>query len=114
MIEDGAYLLPRKGPEADRPGAVEFLDELRGEAGGLQHLLGRLRIGAAGRAVVGEVDAVAATLELIARADDKTVKDTVRTAIDEHIKARRKDKAFMGRLTARHERERELFERLAE
>ena len=59
-------------------------------------------------------DERAATLELIARADDKTVTDTVRTAIDEHIEARRKDKAFIGRLKARHERERELFERLAE
>jgi predicted transcriptional regulator len=59
-------------------------------------------------------DECAATLELIARADDKTVTDTVRSAIDEHIAARRKDKAFMGRLKARHERERELFERLAE
>jgi hypothetical protein len=35
------------------------------------------------------------------------------TAIDEHIEARRKDKAFMDRLKKRHERERELFERLA-
>jgi len=56
----------------------------------------------------------AATLELIARADAKTVTDTVRTAIDEHIAARRKDTAFLNRLKARHERERELFERLAE
>ncbi len=59
-------------------------------------------------------DERAATLELIARADAKTVTDTVRTAIDEHIEARRKDKAFINRLRARHEHERELFERLAE
>ena len=59
-------------------------------------------------------DERAAMLELIARADDKTVTDTLRTAIDEHIEARRKDKAFIGRLKVRHERERELFERLAE
>jgi predicted transcriptional regulator len=58
-------------------------------------------------------DERAATLELIARAEDKTVTDAVRTAIDEHIDARRKDKAFMDRLKQRHERERELFERLA-
>jgi hypothetical protein len=45
--------------------------------------------------------------------EDKSVTDTVRTAIDEHIDARRKDKAFMERLKARHERERELYERLA-
>jgi hypothetical protein len=36
----------------------------------------------------------------------------MRTAIDEHTEARRQDKAFMGRLKARHERE--LFGRLAE
>ena len=59
-------------------------------------------------------DERAATLELIARAENKTVTDAVRDAIDEHIEARRKDKAFIGRLKARHERERELFERLAE
>jgi predicted transcriptional regulator len=58
-------------------------------------------------------DERAAALELMARAEEKTVTDTVRTAIDEHIEARRKDKAFMDRLTARHERERELYERLA-
>ena len=50
---------------------------------------------------------------LMARAENKSVTDTVRAAIDEHIEARRKDKAFMERLKARHERERELFERLA-
>ena len=49
----------------------------------------------------------------MARAENKSVTDTVRAAIDEHIEARRKDKAFMERLKARHERERELFERLA-
>ena len=59
-------------------------------------------------------DERAATLELIARAEKKTVTDTVRTAIDEHIAARRKDKAFMDRLKKRHERERELFDRLAQ
>ena len=47
----------------------------------------------------------------MARAENKSVTDTVRDAIDEHIEARRKDKAFMERLKARHERE--LFERLA-
>jgi predicted transcriptional regulator len=58
-------------------------------------------------------DERAATLELMARAENKSVTDTVRAAIDEHIESRRKDKAFMERLKARHERERELFERLA-
>ena len=58
-------------------------------------------------------DERAATLELMARAENMSVTDTVRAAIDEPIEARRKDKAFMERLKARHERERELFERLA-
>jgi predicted transcriptional regulator len=58
-------------------------------------------------------DERAAALELMARAEDKSVTDAVRTAIDAHIEARRKDKAFMERLKARHERERELYERLA-
>ena len=58
-------------------------------------------------------DERAATLEMMARAENRTVTDAVRAAIDEHIEARRKDKAFMDRLKARHERERELYERLA-
>jgi predicted transcriptional regulator len=58
-------------------------------------------------------DERAATLEMIARAEDKSVTDAVRTAIDEHIEARRKDQAFMDRLKQRHQRERELYERLA-
>ena len=36
-----------------------------------------------------------------------------RSAIDQDIEARRKDETFMDRLKKRHERERELFERLA-
>jgi predicted transcriptional regulator len=58
-------------------------------------------------------DERAATLELIARADDKTMTDAVRAAIDALIEDRRKDKAFMERLRERHERERALYERLA-
>jgi hypothetical protein len=58
-------------------------------------------------------DERAATLEMIARAENKSVTDAVRTAIDEHIETRRRDKAFMDRLKARHERERELYDRLA-
>jgi FixJ family two-component response regulator len=49
----------------------------------------------------------------MARGEDKTLTDAVHAAIDEHIEARRKDKAFTERLKERHERERELFERLA-
>jgi hypothetical protein len=59
-------------------------------------------------------DEQAATLELVARADDQTLTEAVRTAIDEHIEARRRDRAFIERLRARHEQERELFERLAQ
>jgi predicted transcriptional regulator len=58
-------------------------------------------------------DERAAALEMMARAEEKSVTDTVRAAIDEHIEARRKDEVFMDRLKARHERERELYERLA-
>ena len=58
-------------------------------------------------------DERAATLELIARADDKTMTDAVRAAIDALIEDRRKDEAFMERLRERHERERALYERLA-
>lgn len=58
-------------------------------------------------------DERAATLELMARADDKTMTDAVRAAIDAHIEARRKDEAFMERLRKRQERERELYARLA-
>ena len=58
-------------------------------------------------------DELAATLELVARADDQTLTDAVRTAIDEHIERRRQDKDFIERLRKRHESERELYERLA-
>jgi hypothetical protein len=49
----------------------------------------------------------------MARAEDKSPTDAVRTAIDEHIESHKMDKAFMDRLKQRHERERELYERLA-
>lgn len=58
-------------------------------------------------------DETAAMLELIARADDQTVTEAVRTAIDAHIEERRRDKAFKERLRRRHEEERALYERLA-
>lgn len=44
---------------------------------------------------------------------NKSETGAVRAAIDQRIEARRKDKAFMERLKARHERERELFAGLA-
>lgn len=58
-------------------------------------------------------DEQAAMLELVARADGKTMTEAVRNAIDAHIEDRRRDKAFIERLRRRHDEERSLFERLA-
>lgn len=58
-------------------------------------------------------DEQAATLELVARADEQTITDAVRAAIDAHIAERRRDKDFKERLRRRHEQERALYERLA-
>jgi hypothetical protein len=58
-------------------------------------------------------DERAATLELVARADDQSVTEAVRVAIDAHIEERRRDKDFMERLQRRHEEERSLYERLS-
>ena len=59
-------------------------------------------------------DERAAMLELVARADEKSLTDAVRDAIDLHIEERRKDTAFKERLRKRHEAERTLYERLAQ
>lgn len=59
-------------------------------------------------------DDQAATLELVARADNQTVSDEVRAAIDAHIEARRRDKAFIERLRSRHQEEQSLYELLAQ
>lgn len=58
-------------------------------------------------------DEQAATLELIARANDQSMTEAIRTAIDEHIKQRRADKAFMARLAERRAAEAALYDRLA-
>jgi predicted transcriptional regulator len=58
-------------------------------------------------------DEQAATLELIARADDQSVTEAIRVAIDAHIKARRADKAFVARLAERRAAEAALYGRLA-
>jgi predicted DNA-binding protein len=58
-------------------------------------------------------DEQAATLDLVARADGQTVTETVRTAIDAHIEARRRDSGFRERLRRRHEEESALYERLS-
>jgi hypothetical protein len=59
-------------------------------------------------------DEQAAMLDLVARADEQTVTEAVRTAIDAHIEERRRDKGFKERLRRRHEEERALYERLSE
>jgi predicted DNA-binding protein len=58
-------------------------------------------------------DEQAATLDLVARADDQTVTEAVRTAIDAHIEERRRANDFQERLRRRHEEERALYERLS-
>jgi predicted transcriptional regulator len=58
-------------------------------------------------------DERAAMLEMVARAEDQSVTDTVRAAIDAHIEARRNDTEFMDRLRRRHEQEKALYDRLA-
>ncbi len=58
-------------------------------------------------------DERAAMLKLVARADDQTVTEAVRTAIDAHIEERRKNEQFKERLRQRHQEERVLYERLA-
>lgn len=58
-------------------------------------------------------DERAATLELVARADDQSVTEAVRAAIDAHIEERRRDTDFIERLRRHHEEERSLYERLS-
>lgn len=58
-------------------------------------------------------DEQAAMLDIVARADDQTVTETVRTAIDAHIEQRRRDDDFKERLRRRHEQESALYERLS-
>lgn len=58
-------------------------------------------------------DERAATLELIARADDQSLTEALRDAIDTHIAARRQDTEFPERLRQRHAAEAELYKRLA-
>lgn len=52
-------------------------------------------------------------LAAVARADGTSVAETIRAAIEDHIAARRKDKAFQQRLAKIIDRDRELLERLA-
>jgi len=52
-------------------------------------------------------------LAKVAEVDGMTVADAIRTAIDEHIEARRQDDAFMERLRRSIEENRDILERLA-
>lgn len=55
----------------------------------------------------------AAQLEAIARADEKSVNQTLVEAVDRMIVERRKDKAFKARVRAIIERDRDILEDLA-
>jgi predicted DNA-binding protein len=55
----------------------------------------------------------AAELEAIARVDGIPVAEVIRTAIAEHIEARRNDPAFRDRLQRRLEEDQVILEKLA-
>jgi predicted transcriptional regulator len=55
----------------------------------------------------------AEALAAVSKADNRSISEAVRKAIDEHIDARRADPAFQQRLAELFESEREVFERLA-
>ena len=55
----------------------------------------------------------AAELEAIARVENVPIAEEVRRALDEHIAARRKDRAFRARLKASIDRNQEILKRLA-
>lgn len=58
-------------------------------------------------------DERAAEIETIARADNVSISDAVRDAIDRHIEARRNDKIFQDRLRKLIKEEQGVFDRLA-
>lgn len=58
-------------------------------------------------------EAMAAELAAVAQADGMTISDTVREAVEKHIADRCTDPAFKKRLTRKLEKDREVFERLA-
>jgi Arc/MetJ-type ribon-helix-helix transcriptional regulator len=55
----------------------------------------------------------AAQLDAVARADGVSVSEVVRTAIEERIAARRKDRAFRARIKRMMDEERAVLEQLA-
>ena len=58
-------------------------------------------------------DAQAATLEMVARADGRSLTEAVRDAIDAHVEQRRSDKDFQDRLADIIREDQEVLERLA-
>ena len=58
-------------------------------------------------------ETTAESLELVARADNLSVSEAVRVAINEYIDTRRADPDFQKRLTDLFESERDVFEKLA-
>jgi metal-responsive CopG/Arc/MetJ family transcriptional regulator len=56
---------------------------------------------------------LAAELDVVARAEEVSVSETVRAAIYRHIATRRADERFQGRLREQLEKDREVIERLA-
>ncbi len=58
--------------------------------------------------------ATAEALEVVSKADNLSISESVRQAIVEHIEARRKDPEFQERLKELFSSEREVFERLAQ
>jgi metal-responsive CopG/Arc/MetJ family transcriptional regulator len=57
---------------------------------------------------------LAQALEVVSKADNASISETVRVAIDKYIEARRADPAFQQRLAELFDSEREVFERLAQ
>jgi hypothetical protein len=56
---------------------------------------------------------LATELEAVARIDGQSIADTVRTAVEHHIEARRKDEEFRERLRRNAEEQRDILDRLA-
>ena len=55
----------------------------------------------------------AAELEAVAQADGMPIAEAIRTAIDAHIEARRKDEAFQTRLRNSIERNQKILDKLS-
>jgi hypothetical protein len=58
-------------------------------------------------------DDQAALLEAVAEVDGESMQQAIRTAIDKHIEARRRDQAFRRRLRESVKRNQDILDRLA-